>query len=59
REYTVLCMIGAGKPVSQIARDLTLSVKTVSTYRNRILQKLNMKNTAELTHYAIRHRLSE
>jgi len=59
REYTVLCMIGAGKPVSQIARDLTLSVKTVSTYRNRILRKLNMKNTAELTRYAIRHCLSE
>ncbi len=58
REYSVLCMIGAGKPVSQIACDLMLSVKTVSTYRNRILRKLNMKNTAELTRYAIRHCLS-
>jgi DNA-binding NarL/FixJ family response regulator len=57
REYQVLCMIGSGKTVSQIADDLILSVKTVSTYRVRILEKLNMQNNAELTRYAIKQGL--
>jgi len=57
REYQVMCMIASGKTVGQIAETLSLSVKTVSTYRARILEKMNMKNNAELTHYAIHNRL--
>ncbi len=57
REYQVLCMIASGKEVGQIATALTLSVKTVSTYRARILEKMNMKTNAELTHYAIENKL--
>ena len=57
REYQVLCLIGAGKTVSQIADALSLSVKTISTYRARILEKMDMKNNAELIHYAIQNRL--
>jgi two-component system invasion response regulator UvrY len=59
REYQVLCLIGAGKTVSQIADTLALSVKTVSTYRTRILEKMRMENTAELMHYAVQNRLVE
>jgi DNA-binding NarL/FixJ family response regulator len=54
REFEILRFIASGKTVSQIAQDLHLSVKTVSTYRMRLLTKLNMKSNAELTHYAIR-----
>lgn len=57
REYQVLCLIGAGKTVSQIADGLALSVKTVSTYRSRILEKMHMQNNAELIHYAVQSRL--
>ncbi|MBI4672342.1 MAG: response regulator transcription factor [Chloroflexi bacterium] len=57
REYQVLCMIASGKEVGQIAQELALSVKTVSTYRARILAKMNMKTNAELTHYAIENKL--
>lgn len=57
REYQVLCMIASGKTVTIIAEELGLSVKTVSTYRIRILEKLNMKNNAELTRYAIKEGL--
>jgi len=57
REYQVLCMIASGKTVSEIAEDLHLSVKTISTYRVRILDKLLMKNNAELTRYAIKQGL--
>lgn len=57
REYQVLCMIASGKEVGQIATDLTLSVKTISTYRARLLEKMNMKTNAELTHYAIENKL--
>jgi two-component system invasion response regulator UvrY len=57
REYQVMCMIASGKTVSQIAREISLSVKTISTHRARILKKMNMKNNAELTHYAIKHGL--
>jgi len=53
REYQVLCLIGQGKTVSQIADALALSVKTVSTYRTRILEKMHMQNNAELIHYAV------
>jgi two-component system invasion response regulator UvrY len=57
REYQVLRLIGAGRTVSQIAEELSLSVKTVSTYRTRILEKMNLHTTAELMHYVITHRL--
>ncbi|MBI2882441.1 MAG: response regulator transcription factor [Candidatus Methylomirabilis oxyfera] len=57
REYQVLCLIGAGKRVNDIAAELNLSVKTVSTYRARILEKLQMENTADLIVYAIRNKL--
>jgi len=59
REYQVLRMIGGGKTVSEIATELALSVKTVSTYRARVLEKMKMRTNAELTHYAVRHGLSE
>lgn len=57
REYQVLCMIASGKTVGEIAEKLLLSAKTISTYRARILEKMNMKNSAELTHYAIQNKL--
>jgi len=57
REYQVLCMIASGKTVTMIAGELLLSVKTISTYRVRILEKLAMKNNAELTRYAIKEGL--
>jgi DNA-binding NarL/FixJ family response regulator len=57
REYQVMCMIASGKTVKEIAEELFLSVKTVSTYRARLLDKMRMKNNAELTHYAIKYRL--
>ncbi len=57
REFQVLCLIASGKEVGQIAEELALSVKTVSTYRSRILQKMNMKTNAEMTHYAIQNGL--
>jgi len=57
REYEVLCMIASGKTVSAIAEELCLSVKTVSTHRVRILEKMRMKNNAELTNYAIKQKL--
>ena len=57
REYQVLCMIASGKTVTQIAEELTLSVKTISTYRVRILEKLKMNNNAEITRYAIKEGL--
>lgn len=53
REFLVLRMIASGKTVSQIARELYLSVKTISTYRARVLEKMDMQNNAELTHYAL------
>jgi DNA-binding NarL/FixJ family response regulator len=57
REYQVLRMIGMGKTVSEIAAELALSVKTVSTYRARILEKMDLRTTAELMHYVIDHGL--
>ena len=59
REYEVLCLIGRGKTVTEIARQLSLSISTITTYRARILKKMNMRTTAELIHYAIRHNLVE
>ncbi len=57
REFQVLRAIAAGKSVSEIADEMALSVKTVSTYRSRILDKMNMRHNAELTHYAVTHGL--
>ena len=57
REFQVLCMIATGKGLTEIAEDLDLSVKTVSTHRTRMLKKMRLKNNAELIHYAIRHGL--
>ncbi len=57
REYQVLCLIASGKTVSEIAEELNLSVKTVSTYRSRLLMKMGFKNNAELTHYAVKNGL--
>jgi two-component system invasion response regulator UvrY len=59
REYEVLCLIALGKTVKEIADKLSLSVKTISTYRSRILEKMKLKNNAELTHYVIRQGLVE
>jgi two-component system invasion response regulator UvrY len=59
REYEVLRLIASGKTVSEIADQLLLSVKTISTYRSRILEKMKMKHNAELTHYAIKQELVE
>ena len=59
REFQVMCMIASGKTIKAIADELSLSVKTVSTYRARILEKMRMKNNAELTHYAIQNKLVE
>ncbi|MFQ6615438.1 MAG: response regulator [Fidelibacterota bacterium] len=53
REYEVMRGIASGKTVSEIATDLSLSTKTVSTYRDRTLKKMGMKTNAQLTHYAI------
>lgn len=57
REYHLVCAIASGKSVSQIAEETSLSVKTVSTYRARALEKMNMRTNAELTRYAIRNGL--
>jgi len=57
REYQVMCRIASGKTVMEIAQELSLSEKTISTYRSRILEKMNMKNNAELTYYAIKNQL--
>jgi DNA-binding NarL/FixJ family response regulator len=57
REFLVLRLIASGKTPTVIAKELALSVKTISTYRMRILEKMNMSNNAELTHYAIQNQL--
>lgn len=57
REFQVMRMLASGNAVSEIAETLTLSVKTVSTYRTRVLEKMNMKSNAELTRYALSHGL--
>ena len=57
REFQVLRLIASGKAVSQIGIELKLSVKTVSTYRMRLLEKMRLKNNAELTHYGVKNGL--
>jgi len=59
REYQILCMLGGGKQLTEIAAILSLSPKTVGTYRNRILNKLNLRTTGELIRYAVEHDLHE
>jgi len=59
REFEVMCLIGSGKTLSEIAGLLSLSDKTISTYRARILEKMAMKTNAELTRYAIQNKLVE
>lgn len=59
REFSIMVRIGAGKSVTEIANELTLSVKTISSYRSRILKKLGLKNNAEIMKYAIRNGLAE
>jgi len=57
REFQVLCLIASGKSVKEIAGKLEINIKTVSTYRLRILEKMRMKNNSELTYYAIKNQL--
>ena len=59
REFEVFRLIASGKTVTQVADDLFLSVKTISTYRSRILEKMKMKTNAELMHYALKHQMIE
>lgn len=57
REYEVMCMIARGKTSTEIAEELNLSVKTISTYRSRILEKMGMENNSEIIRYAIKNHL--
>jgi two-component system invasion response regulator UvrY len=59
REYQTMIMIASGNSVSDIAKELSLSVKTISEYRSRILLKMKLRHNAELTHYAIKNELVE
>ena len=59
REFQVLRLIAQGKIASQIADELSLSIKTISTYRSRILGKMGLRNNAQLMHYAMQHQLVE
>ncbi|MDT8316924.1 MAG: response regulator transcription factor [bacterium] len=58
REYQVMCMIASGITISGVADKLSLSVKTISTHRSRILDKMGMKTNAELMHYAVKNSLA-
>ena len=57
REHQIMCRIASGKTVTEIAGELSLSAKTISTYRARVLEKLGVKNSAEIVQYAIRNGL--
>jgi len=59
REYQIMCLISSGKSAEEIADELVLSINTVYTYRNRILEKMHLKSNVELTQYAIQNRLIE
>jgi two-component system, NarL family, invasion response regulator UvrY len=58
REFRVLTALGAGKSISEIASELSLSPKTVSTYRSRLLEKLRLKTTADIVRYVLENKLS-
>lgn len=57
REFQVMCMLASGKSLKEIADELCLSEKTITTYRARILEKLRIRNNVELTHYVMQHKL--
>lgn len=57
REFQVMCLLAGGQTVKEIAGELCLSVKTISTYRTRILEKMQLTSNAELMRYAARHKL--
>lgn len=57
REYQVMLMLGSGKTVKEVGEELFLSVKTISTYRTHILEKMKMKNNAEVTLYVVKNKL--
>lgn len=57
REYQVMCLIAVGKSLKDIAEDLCVGISTINTYRARILEKMQLRNNTELTHYAIENRL--
>ncbi len=59
REHEVLCRLGAGKRVQEVAAELKLSPKTISTYRTRILRKMGLQTSAELIRYTLQQRLAE
>jgi two-component system invasion response regulator UvrY len=59
REYQIMCNIAMGKSAEEIADDLSLSINTIYSYRNRILEKMSMKSNVELTQYAIQNKLIE
>lgn len=59
REFQTMCLIASGKTATEIAEQLSLSVKTISAYRARILEKLGLRSNAEITHYAIKNGLVE
>jgi two-component system invasion response regulator UvrY len=59
REYQVMCRIASGRSVKEIAEEMFLSPKTISTYRTRILEKMNMNNNSDLTRYVIENKLVE
>jgi two-component system invasion response regulator UvrY len=58
REYQVICMMTSGKTITEVARELSLSVKTIGTYRARILEKLHLNNTADIISYGTRNNLA-
>ena len=55
REFQIFCKLSAGQSVSEVAAELFLSVKTISTYRTRVLEKMGMHSNADLTYYAIKN----
>lgn len=59
REFQTMRLMASGKTLTEIAEELSLSIKTISVYRARVLEKLQLKNTAEITHYAIKNQLVE
>ena len=59
REYQIMCNIALGKSAEEIAQDLSISINTVYTYRNRILEKMSMKSNVELTQYVLSNKLVE
>lgn len=59
REYQIMCLIASGKSAEEIAFDLSISIITVYSYRNRILEKMHLKSNVELTQYALQNKLIE